>query len=152
MCCLGLQEPLSLILLANLSYLILSPVVAFSGPVSLSLCVMLCLCLSPSTSIQASCIPKAIWEQKSPGLSPVLSILELLFPSQAKLGISISVVKVLPPLSSKFLSLFPPLIWERMFLEEGNLDTLCGLNKRENADNSERLREVVDFWQNFLVT
>lgn len=89
---------------------------------------MLCLCLSPSTSIQASWYPKSyLGAEISPGLSPVLSILELLFPSQAKLGISISAVKVLPPLSSKFLSLFPPpLIWERMFLEEGNLIPFVG--------------------------
>lgn len=89
---------------------------------------MRCLCLSPSASIQASWYPESyLGAEVSPGLSHVLPILELLFPSQAKLGISILAVKALPPLSSKFLSLFPPpLIWERMFLEEGNLIPFVG--------------------------
>lgn len=110
---------------SHLSYLILCGILC---PVSLSLCLLLCLCLSPSTSTQASWyLESYLGAEVPPGLSHVLAILELFFPSQAKLGVSNSAVKVLPPLSSKFLSLLPPpLILGRMFLEEGNLIPFVG--------------------------
>lgn len=140
MCCLGLQEPLSLILLANLPISSSPPVVAFSvQSLSVSVSCFVSACLHPPPSRPLG-IPKSYLEQKSLLGSPRALHFGVVIPISGQTG-NLHFSSKVPP-STFFqvpLSFSPPLIWERMFLEEGNLIPPLGLNKRENADNSEEV-------------
>lgn len=119
---------------------------------------LICLCLSPSTSVQACWYPQNyLGIGVPPGLSHMLSsshliILELFSPSQVRVRMSHSAVP--PPLFSKLLSLLPPPLSLGMGFGENvsggrELDILCGLSNR-GKEIFQKERGRLDFWQNFL--
>lgn len=118
--------------------------------VSIACCVYACLHPPPARPVG---ILKTPWEWASLLGFPTrslshLAILELLFPSRVRVGMSSSAVP--PALSSKFLSLFlPPLLLGMDFGENvfggRELDTLCGLSNR-GKEIFQKERGRLDFW------